>query len=85
MLNKSIPKCRQHKVILHMEKLTRKQHNGSQARWNMPVITAPGKLKQENCEIEASLGYNLSQTNKKPSQPNNNVNGRLTSSFKMKG
>lgn len=32
----------------------------SQAQWDTSVITAPGKLGQENWEFEATLGYRMS-------------------------
>lgn len=28
--------------------------------WHRPIISAFGKLRQENCELEASLGYKSS-------------------------
>jgi hypothetical protein len=36
---------------------TFKVYNSSLALWDMPVILALRKLKQENSEFQASLGY----------------------------
>jgi hypothetical protein len=34
-----------------------KSSPGSWAQWHLPVIPALGRLRQEDCEFEASLGY----------------------------
>jgi hypothetical protein len=31
--------------------------SSSEVWWHMPIITAVGRLKQEDCEFQASLGY----------------------------
>lgn len=40
-------------------KHNRAQQNPKLAQWPMPLISAPRRLKRDNCGFEASLGYTV--------------------------